>query len=207
MDDEIKKDESIEEQTGDEETCPENDCETCAEECEACECDPDGQTDALEREIAELEAKLAAAISEKEKESGRAKDVNGMYVRLQADFDNYRKRTNDQLGKAKEDGIAEAMAKVIPTLDVIGQALQMITDEKVAEGVQMINRQLLGVLTAFGVTEIPSLGKEFDPGIHNAILQVKADKPEAAGRVIEVFQKGYRMGDRILRHSVVKVAR
>ena len=71
----------------------------------------------------------------------------------------------------------------------------------------MIERQLCDVLAGFGVTEIPALGKPFDPELHNAILQVEAEKPEAAGKVIEVFQKGYAMGDRILRHSVVKVAR
>lgn len=203
MDEEIKKDEPA----------AEREEEICGDEAEQCACEAEDEssdsadTVALEREIAALEAQLADAIADREKESDRAKNINGMYARLQADFDNYRKRTNDQLGKAKEDGIADAMIKVIPTLDVIGQALQMIGDTKVAEGVQMIERQLLGVLAAFGVTEIPALGKEFDPELHNAILQVKADKPDAAGRVIEVFQKGYRMGDRILRHSVVKVAR
>lgn len=202
MDEEIKKEEPAAER--EEEICEET--EQC--DCDAAEeCSDNAPTEALEREIAALETQLAEAIADREKESDRAKNINGMYARLQADFDNYRKRTNDQLGKAKEDGVAEAMTKIIPTLDVIGQALQMIGDEKVAEGVQMIERQLLGVLGAFGVTEIPALGKEFDPELHNAILQVKADKPDAEGRVIEVFQKGYRMGDRILRHSVVKVAR
>lgn len=200
MDEELKK--------TDTDVCDDCDCE--CEACESCEANNNieqSKTDALEREIEELEAKLSSAIADKEREFGRANDVNTMYLRLQADFDNYRKRTADQLSKTKEDGIAEAMTKVIPTLDVIGRALSMITDEKVAEGVQMIERQLLGVLTEFGVSEIPSLGKEFDPELHNAILQVKADKPDTEGRVIEVFQKGYSMGDRILRHSVVKVAR
>lgn len=161
----------------------------------------------LSAEITDLENRLSAALADKDRETARAKDINGMYVRLQADFDNYRKRTNEQLKKAKGDGIADAMTKVILALDVIGQALQMITDEKVAEGVRMIERQLCDVLAGFGVTEIPALGKPFDPELHNAILQVEAEKPEAAGKVIEVFQKGYAMGDRILRHSVVKVAR
>lgn len=192
--DEEKKTDGVNQEC--ERTCDENDRD----------CDNE-KIDNLVQEIAELEAKLSEAVADKERECGKAKDINTMYLRLQADFDNYRKRTDDRLGKVKDDGIAEAMIGVIPTLDVIGQALQMITDDKIAEGVQMINRQLLGVLTSFGVSEIPALGKEFDPELHNAILQVPADKPDSAGRVIEVFQKGYRMGDRILRHSVVKVAR
>ena len=165
------------------------------------------QIAALEREIAELESKLSAAVSDKEKESGKVRDFNTMYVRLQSDFDNYRKRTAEQLGRAKNDGIAEAIIKMIPVLDVMTQALRMITDEKVAEGVSMINRQILAAFNAFGVTEIPALGKPFDPELHNAVMQVPAARPEDEGMVMEVLQKGYRMGDRILRHSVVKVAR
>lgn len=172
---------------------------------ESAEGDP--QIAALEREIAELESKLSAAVSDKEKESGKVRDFNTMYVRLQSDFDNYRKRTAEQLGRAKNDGIAEAIIKMIPVLDVMTQALRMITDEKVAEGVSMINRQVLEAFNAFGVTEIPALGKPFDPELHNAVMQVPAARPEDEGMVMEVFQKGYRMGDRILRHSVVKVAR
>ncbi len=172
---------------------------------ESAEGDP--QIAALEREIAELESKLSAAVSDKEKESGKVRDFNTMYVRLQSDFDNYRKRTAEQLGRAKNDGIAEALIKMIPVLDVMTQALRMITDEKVAEGVSMINRQVLEAFNAFGVTEIPALGKPFDPELHNAVMQVPAARPEDEGMVMEVLQKGYRMGDRILRHSVVKVAR
>ena len=165
---------------------------------ESAEGDP--QIAALEREIAELESKLSAAVSDKEKESGKVRDFNTMYVR-------YRKRTAEQLGRAKNDGIAEAIIKMIPVLDVMTQALRMITDEKVAEGVSMINRQVLEAFNAFGVTEIPALGKPFDPELHNAVMQVPAARPEDEGMVMEVLQKGYRMGDRILRHSVVKVAR
>ncbi len=156
--------------------------------------------------IAELEEKLKTAETELEKSFEKVKNLNTMYVRLQADFDNYKKRTADQLKNMRGEGIAEAMIKVIPIADVIGNALKMITDEKVAEGVNMINRQLNDTLEAFGVEEIQALGKPFDPTLHNAILRVPSDDPEMSSNVIEVFQKGYRMGDKILRHSVVKVA-
>ena len=157
-------------------------------------------------QIAELEEKLKKAEAELDKSFEKMKDINTMYVRLQADFDNYKKRTAEQLKNARGEGIADAMMKVIPIVDVIGNALKMITDEKVAEGVNMINRQLNDTLAAFGVEELQALGKPFDPALHNAILRVPAEKPEMSGCVIEVFQKGYRMGDKILRHSVVKVA-
>lgn len=167
----------------------------------------DESPESLQERIAELEAQLATRRIEKERDNGKLMDLNSMYVRLQSDFDNYRKRTNEQMKSMKTEGAADVIGRMIPVLDVIGQALQMITDEKVAEGVQMINRQILDVFASYGVTEIAALGKEFDPEIHNAILQVPAENPEMSGLVIEVLQKGYRMGDKILRHSVVKVAR
>ena len=86
------------------------------------------------------------------------------------------------------------------------QAIQSIPDEKVADGVKMIYRQIVDVLSAFGVEEIPALGEQFDPNLHNAVMQVKTTDPSKANMVVEVFNKGYRMGERILRHSVVKVA-
>lgn len=169
--------------------------------------DLSGRIEALNAEIEELQSRLAEEIVEKNRLSAKLKDINTVYVRLQSDFDNYRKRTTEQIKTTKSEGVSDVIAKTVPILDVINQALQMITDEKVVEGVQMINRQLLDVLAGFGVTEIPALGKPFDPELHNAILQVQVDNPDLDGQVIEVFQKGYRMGDKIIRHSVVKVAR
>ena len=153
----------------------------------------------LTAEVADLTAQLAEARAEAEKEPDNA------MLRLQADFDNYRKRTAEQSRRQREDGIAEAITKFIPVLDVVNQALQMITDEKVAEGVRMIYNQMTESLTALGVTEIPALGTAFDPMLHNAVLQVNVSNPDQVGQVVEVFQKGYQMGDKILRYSVVKV--
>ena len=125
---------------------------------------------------------------------------------MQADFDNYRKRVNENNKKLKEDGVCVVLEKLIPELDVLKQAIQSITDERVAEGVKMIYRQILDILTAFGVEEIPALGMQFDPNLHNAVMNVKTTDPSKLNMVVEVFNKGYKLGDRILRHSVVKVA-
>ena len=126
---------------------------------------------------------------------------------MQADIDNYRKRNAELNKKQKEDGMVAVIEKVIPVLDVLKQAISMITDEKVAEGVKMIYRQITEMLSNFGVSEIPALGEQFDPNLHNAIMQVKVKDPDKVNMVVEVFQKGYRMGERIIRHSVVKVAK
>ncbi len=132
--------------------------------------------------------------------------VSNLVNRMQADFDNYRKRVNENNKKLKEDGVCVVLEKLIPELDVLKQAIQSISDERVAEGVKMIYRQILDILTAFGVEEIPALGMQFDPNLHNAVMNVKTTDPSKLNMVVEVFNKGYKLGDRILRHSVVKVA-
>ena len=117
----------------DEEKKPDETSETEAES-EAVET----KTVDLTARINELEAMLEKSAAESEKNLARAKDLNTMYVRLQADFDNYKKRTNEQIKKVKDEGIAEVMEKVLPIADVIDNALGMIKDESVAQGVKII---------------------------------------------------------------------
>ena len=161
---------------------------------------------ALQNQLATVMQQLSIAQAIAVKEKSRSEELANLVNRIQADFDNYRKRVNESNKKLKEDGICAVLEKLVPELDVLKQAVQSIPDEKVAEGVKMIYRQILDILTAFNVEEIPALGTQFDPNLHNAIMSVKANNPSQVNMVVEVFQKGYRLGDRILRHSVVKVA-
>lgn len=158
-------------------------------------------------QMAALMQQLGVAQAIAVKEKNRSEELANLVNRMQADFDNYRKRNAELNKKQKEDGIVAVIEKVVPVLDVLKQAIAMIPDEKVAEGVKMIYRQITEMLSGFGVSEIPALGEPFDPNLHNAIMQVKVKDPEMVNKVVEVFQKGYRMGDRIIRHSVVKVAK
>lgn len=162
---------------------------------------------AIQAQIANLTQNLQISQAIATKEKSRCEELSNLVTRTQADFDNFRKRNLEASKKLKDEGICEVIEKLIPVLDVLKQAIMMINDEKVAEGVKMIYRQIMDLLSAFGVTEIPALGEMFDPEIHNAIMQVKVKDIEKVGMVVEVFQKGYRMGERIIRHSVVKVAR
>lgn len=149
--------------------------------------------------------KLAALQEKAEAESKRAREMTDMAQRLQAEFDNYRKRTVENSHKAKEDATADVIKKIIPVLDVVGQALTMITDEKVKQGVAMIEDEIVKLMKSYGVEEIEASGKEFDPKIHEAIMQAPAATDEERDKVKEVFQKGYSMGDRILRPARVIV--
>ncbi|MBD5131688.1 MAG: nucleotide exchange factor GrpE [Clostridiales bacterium] len=161
---------------------------------------------ALQDQIANATQQLSIAQAIAVKEKARSEELSNLVNRMQADFDNYRKRVNEGNKKLKEDGVCAVLERLIPSLDVLKQAIQSIPDEKVAEGVKMIYRQILDVLAAFGVEEIPALGQQFDPNLHNAVMQTKTNDPSKVNMIVEVYNKGYKMGDRVLRHSVVRVA-
>lgn len=160
----------------------------------------------MQNQMAAMSQQLGIAQAIAVKEKARSEELSNLVNRMQADFDNYRKRINENNKKLKEDGICSVLERLIPELDVLKQAVQSITDEKVAEGVKMIYRKFVDILTSFGVEEIPALGQQFDPNLHNAVMQTKTNDPSKVNMVVEVYNKGYKMGDRILRHSVVRVA-
>lgn len=161
---------------------------------------------AMQNQIATVTQNLSIAQAIAVKEKAKSEELSNLVNRMQADFDNYRKRMNEGNKKLKEDGICAVLEKIIPELDVLKQAIQTITDEKVAEGVKMIYRRMVDVLTSFGVEEIPALGQQFDPNLHNAVMQTKTTDPSKVNMIVEVYNKGYKLGDRILRHSIVRVA-
>lgn len=156
-------------------------------------------------DVEKLVAELAALKKEAEAEKARAAEMTDSARRLQAEFDNYRKRMNDNSRKVREDATAEVLVKVMPVLDTIAQALNMIDDEKVAGGVKMIGDEITKLLGSYGVVEIEAEGKEFDPKLHEAIMQMPAETEEQKDTVKQVFQKGYKMGDKVIRPARVIV--
>jgi len=125
--------------------------------------------------------------------------------RIQADFDNYRRRTREAVAEARVDGIVEAVSQLLPVMDNLLRALAAQEGEGLHAGVEMIVRQFVELLGKMGVEEIPAKGEVFDPNVHNAVMTIPAPEGEDAGKVAEVFQAGYRMGNRIVRHSIVQV--
>ena len=128
------------------------------------------------------------------------------YLRLAAEYDNYRKRT----AKEKEGLYSSAKADTIkPFLDVYDNLLRGAAQDPEGEanrtGLERICKQFVEVLAKQGVTEIDALGKPFDPELHNAVMHVEDEAIEES-TVVEVFQKGFIMGDKVLRFSMVKVA-
>ncbi|MCI9031050.1 MAG: nucleotide exchange factor GrpE [Clostridia bacterium] len=167
----------------------------------------DKDKEAINAQLAGLTQQLQIAQTVAMKEKSRSEELGNLVSRMQADFDNYRKRTNELNKRTKEEGVVEVVEKLLPILDNLRLAIQAIDDESISEGIKMIYRQITDMLATFNVTEIPALGEQFDPNLHNAVMQVKVKDADKANMIIEVMQKGFRMGDRIIRHSVVKVAK
>ena len=135
----------------------------------------------------------------------QAEEYLNLAQRVQADFENYRRRTKATRAEAFEDGAREFIKNLLPVVDNFERALaQESTDEALMTGVRMVYKQLTEALEKRGVTPIDRLGEKFDPALENAVMQGSAEEGEP-GTVCAVLQKGYKMGDQVIRHAMVKV--
>jgi molecular chaperone GrpE len=129
------------------------------------------------------------------------------YLRLYAEFDNFRKRTAKEKLEAYGEATARCIEQLLPVVDNFERAMEApCTDAQYQSGMEMIFGQIRNFLEKLGVTEIESLGTEFDPNIHNAIKQAEATEEYPEGTVCEVFQKGYMLKDKMIRPAMVAVA-
>ena len=157
--------------------------------------------DPATRSTSELAAELAAARDE-------AQATFARYQRLAADFENYKRRTRQDLAERTQYANEELLRKLLPVLDNFKRALDHApegVDEKWFEGIELIARQFEDVLAAQGLAPIPAMGEKFDPSRHEAIAREETDAHEE-GTVVEEMQPGYRLHDRVLRPTLVKVA-
>ena len=132
--------------------------------------------------------------------------LNDKYLRVCAEYDNFRKRSQREKDGLYADIKAETLKKFLPIYDNLVRALEQPTvDEAYRRGVEMIMTQFNSTMEKLGVSEIESLGKKFDPSLHNAVMHVE-DEEKGENESVEVFQKGFRMGDKVIRFAMVKVA-
>jgi molecular chaperone GrpE len=134
------------------------------------------------------------------------------FLRLQADFENFRRRTLKEREEAYQYGHQNLVKDLLPTVDNLERALEHARKsgredlDGVLQGIDLVQRELMGVLAKHGVTEIEALGQAFDPSVHEALAQVE-DRTVPTNTVVQVFQKGYRLRDRLLRPAQVVVSR
>ena len=195
----MKKNRLKRKQTGKERTTVEENKGTAPEE-------QVNDTEEVPEEAAEAAQEEQNAAGKELEEAVRKRDEYlDMAQRVQADFDNYRRRNASLRAESFEDGAREAIKMMLPVVDNLERALEAPSeDEKLKEGMAMTLKQMLGILEKRGVTVIDRKGEKFDPRLENAVMQVDASQVEP-GTVAAVLQKGYRMGDFVLRHAMVQV--
>lgn len=164
-----------------------------------------------EQEVQE-ENKVEEASSnneEVEKLKAENENLNNQYIRLAADFENYRKRQAQEREALLKYGAQECMKKLIEVVDNFDRAMQSVEKienvEQMKETFFVLNKQLIENLTKLGLEQIKCVGEKFDPNLHEAVMQTQTDEyPEET--IIKELQKGYKMGDKVLRPSMVDVA-
>lgn len=142
-------------------------------------------------------------------EAMRLRELEERYLRVLADFDNYRKRSQREIEEAARRGLVDGLRELLPVLDNLERALAAAVEgsssDELVRGVQLIVRQLADALRRLGVTPVAGVGNRFDPEVHEAVVQEESNGV-LEPTVVAEFQRGYRLGDRLLRPALVKVA-
>lgn len=152
------------------------------------------------RELESLKAKLETA-------ENKAAELKDQLLRTAAEYDNYRKRTAREADQKFNDGVSHAVTQILAILDTLDMAAEAeCSDENYKKGVLMTLDKAAKAFETLHITEIEALGQPFDPQFMNAVQQVPPEEGQESGTVVRVFQKGYKIGDRIIRHATVVVA-
>lgn len=155
-------------------------------------------------EILNEETEVKEEVTEEAKEE--TDEFKDKYIRILAEFDNYKKRTQKEKGELYDFTLCEVVSKILPVYDTLKLALNHETsDEALKTGVELTLKQFEKVLSDFNVSEIPALGETFDPNYHNAVMHID-DENYKEKEIVEVFQVGYKMNEKVIRYSMVKVA-
>jgi len=164
----------------------------------------------MEQEVPETQETAEAEVVEETPEvpdtNAELRAAQERYMRLAAEYDNYRKRSARERDAIFADVRADTVKKFLPVYDTLLRAIKMMPeDDSGRKGIEMTLTQFETVLTKLGVSAIEAVGKEFDPEMHNAVMHVDDDSV-GENIVVEEFEKGFKLGDKVIRFSVVKVA-
>jgi molecular chaperone GrpE len=147
-------------------------------------------------EIDALKAEIEALKAE-------AKEKDDKYLRLAAEYDNFRRRSREEKDATYGTAMADTVAELLPIIDNLERAAGFDDGEKVREGVKMIASTVSSALGKLGVESFGTAGDKFDPNLHNAVMH-EEDDSEREGEITDVFQKGYKKGNKIIRFAMVK---
>ncbi len=211
MSEEVKKEEAETEvgtaaaETAEEVSVPEQK-ETQEEKPEEKKTEPEQKAEKPKKE----DKKKAKKLSKEEEKIAELEDekatLNDKYLRICAEYDNFRRRSQREKDSLYGDVKANVLSQFLPVYDNLERALKQGTaDEAYRKGVEMIMNQFNTTLEKLGVTPIECLGEKFDPTLHNAVMHVD-DEEKGENEIVEVFQKGFKCGDKVIRFAMVKVA-
>lgn len=183
------------------------------EELEAPAAEPEEAAEAKENKKEDKKEKKQKKESKKDREAELKETAEKLiqaekekYLRLCAEYDNFRKRSQRERDTLYADIKADTLLKFLPVYDNLERALATPTeDEAYRRGVEMIMTQFCATMQKLGITEIEALGQKFDPNVHNAVMHVE-DEAFGENEVVEVFQKGFMLNDKVIRFAMVKVA-
>ena len=133
-------------------------------------------------------------------------ELNDHYKRILAEFDNYKKRSQKEKESLYSSVLSDVIEVMLPVVDNLENALKAETqDENYKQGIELVLKQFKDVLKSKGVEEIPAVGETFDPSLHEAVSSVQ-DSDKNAQEIVQEYRKGYKIGSRVIRHSMVVVA-
>jgi len=163
--------------------------------------------DDVQIQLKETEDKLKKGQDELKKSQDELKKQTELLLRTAAEYDNYRKRSEREKSAVYADATSAAVAEFLSVADNLERALAQkdCGIEDLRKGVEMVDTQLKGALAKLGVTEMGAVGDAFNPDLHNAVSHVE-DENAGDNTIVQVFQKGYQMGDKVVRHAMVQVA-
>ena len=162
--------------------------------------EPKGKKSKADKKYENEIAALKAEIEKKEAELAEQKET---YLRLAAEYDNFRRRSKEERAGVYNEACSDVVNEFLPVLDNIERAAAYATDENTAAGINMMAKAFSDTLSKLGVEEIEC--KTFDPNLHNAVMHVD-DEQYGEGEIVEVFQKGFKRGDKVIRYAMVKTA-
>ena len=170
---------------------------------------PEAEETVTQEETAPAEAEEKEAEdggAELEKLKGELAEANDKWLRTMAEYENFRKRSQKEKEAIYTDSKSDIAAKFLPVLDNFERAAASADDfEGYKKGIEMTVKQLLDVFTSLGIESYGEKGEAFDPNIHNGVMHID-DESLPDNSIAEVFMKGYRLGDKVIRHATVKVA-
>lgn len=149
-------------------------------------------------------------VKEEDVQTDPLAEANDKYLRLAAEFDNFKRRTLKEKTQIYTNAAADVIEAVLPFVDNINRATSVEVEsedaKKLLEGIRLVERQFLDAIKALGVEEIKAVGEKFDPNLHNAVMHIDDSEIDGEEVIVEEFIKGYIYKDKVIRHSTVKVA-